>query len=293
MDTLACMRAFLAVASERSFTAGAQRLGLSTRQASTYVQQLESQLGTRLFNRTTRSVALTESGDALLPRCRRWLEDYDELVGELQTRSGRLAGPIRLSAPTGFGSLRLAPALHGFLVAHPDIRIDLDLSDRRVSLVEEGYDLAVRLGTLEDSTLVARRVAELRIVVCAAPDYLARHGRPAHPQELAQHHCLINTGLIDGHHWPFQAHGRAFEVRVQGRFHANAPGAVAQLAARGLGVVQCPHYTVEALLREGALCLLLEPFERRDSGVFAVYPPNRHLPARVRALVDFLQAAWA
>lgn len=293
MDPLSSMRTFLAVAAERSFTGAARRLNLSTRQASVYVQQLEQQLGTRLFHRTTRRVALTEAGAALLPRCRRLLEDFDELLGEVQAQTQRLAGPIRISAPTGFGSLWLAPALSAFLATHAEVTLDLDLSDRRVSLIDDGYDLAIRLGVLQDSGLVARRIADLRIVVCAAPDYLARHGRPAHPRELAEHSCVINSGLVDGYHWSFQEAGRAFKVRVQGRAQANAPSAIAQLAAQGLGLVQCPHYTVEALLREGRLEILLAPFERRDSGVYALYPPNRHLPARIRTLIDFLADTWA
>lgn len=293
MDALDCMRTFLAVAAEHSFTRAAQRLDLSTRQASVHVQHLEQRLGTRLFHRTTRRVALTEAGAALLPRCRRLLEDFDELLGEVQAQTQRLAGSIRISAPTGFGSLRLAPALPAFLAAHPEITLDLDLSDRRVSLIDDGYDLAIRLGMLQDSALVARRIADLRIVVCAAPDYLSRYGRPRHPSELVSHQCLINSGLVDAHHWRFNDAGRPLDVAVHGRVHANAPSAVAQLAAQGLGLVQCPHYTVQDLLREGRLEVLLEDYERRDSGIYALFPANRHLPMRIRALVEFLAVTWS
>ncbi|MDD3765291.1 MAG: LysR substrate-binding domain-containing protein [Nevskiales bacterium] len=292
MDTLDCMRVFAAVAAERSFTAGARRLDLSTRVASAAIRQLEQRLNTRLLNRTTRVVRLTEAGEAYLSRCSQLLRDFDELESVVQERQGRLAGSIRVTAPTGFGSSRLAPELPGFLQRHPDISVDLDLTDRRVSLIDEGFDLAIRLGTLRDSSLMYRRLARMRIVVCAAPGYLRKHGRPQHPQDVAGHECLLNAGLPDPHRWRFVDQGQTVEVRVTGRVQANAPLALAHLARRGLGLARCPYYSIEPFLRSGELVSLLEAYERDDGGVFAVYPPNRHLAARVRGLISYLQERW-
>ncbi len=292
MDTLEGMRLFSAVAAEGSFTAGARRLDVSTRVASSYVQQLEKRLGTRLLNRTTRSVRLTDAGEAYLARCNQILEDLDELEANVRARQDVLAGEIRITAPTAFGSWRLAPALHGFLAAHPQVSIDLQLSDRRLNLVDEGFDLAIRLGTLRDSSLVARRLAPLRMMVVASPGWLERHGRPEHPRALATHECLINSGMEHPHQWRFQQRGETFEVRVDGRFRANAPLAIAQMAAQGLGIGQCPGYVVEGLLADGRLEVLLAEWETTSAGIFALYPHNRHLSARVRGVIDHLGNLW-
>ncbi len=292
MDTLASIRAVLAVAAEHSFTRGGQRLHLSTRRVSTLVQQLEQRTGMRLFNRTTRSVALTEAGRQMLPRLQRLVADFDEIESDLLAQRQRLAGTLRVTAPTGFGSLKLAPALQPFLAQHPEISIDLDLSDRRADLIDDGFDLAIRLGALPDSSLMARKLADLRIVLCASPAYLRQRGEPRHPEELPQFDCVPNRGLRDGHHWVFRSGDKRLSVRVDGRVRANTPQATAQLAATGLGIAQVPYYTAETLINEGRLHLLLPAFEPQGSGVFAVYPPDRHLPARVRALIDHLADHW-
>lgn len=286
------MRIFSAVAATGSFTAGAGRAGVSTRVASSYVAQLERRLGARLLARTTRSVRLTAAGEAYLGRCNQLLHDFDELEGAVRERESVLAGRIRITAPTAIGSSRLAPALHDFLAAHPQVSVDLQLSDRVVSVVDEGFDLAIRLGVLADSGLVARRLAPLPFIVCAAPTYLQARGTPAHPHALATHECLINTGLNQPHHWRFAQAGARFEVRVDGRFHANAPLAVAEMAAKGLGIGWCPAYVIEEHLRAGRVMRLLQDFESHDGAIHAVYPANRHLSARVRSVIDHLQQRW-
>lgn len=288
MDTIETMRAFLAVAREGSFTAAGKRLGLSTKLVSKYVAQLETRLSTQLFNRTTRSVSLTDVGVAYLERCRPLVEQIDELEDLVKERQSALAGPIRMTAPTGFGSNNLTQALAPFLRAHPQVDIELKLSDSRVALVEEGFDLAVRIGDLRDSTLIARKLSDMPLIVCASPDYLAEHERPGDPMALATHNCLIDNNPADANVWRFRNGDRDLVVKVAGVFRANAPAAIANMAIAGLGIARCPHYVVARRLEEGSLEHLFQDYETENYGLYALYPPNRHLTARVRALIDHL-----
>ncbi|WP_170765690.1 LysR family transcriptional regulator [Ruegeria lacuscaerulensis] len=288
MDTIDTMRAFLAVAHEGSFTSAGKRLGLSTRLVSKYVAQLESRLSTQLFNRTTRSVALTDVGLAYLERCRPIVEQIDELEDLVQEKQTALAGLIRITAPTGFGSNNLALALVPFMHAHPEVDIDLKLTDNRVALVEEGIDLAIRIGVLRDSTLIARKLSDMPLIVCASPEYLAERGRPGDPMALATHNCLIDENPADATAWRFRTGNRDFVVKVAGAFHANAPAAIANMAIAGLGIARCPHYVVARSLEKGALEHLFQDYETESFGLYALYPPNRHLTARVRTLIDHL-----
>ena len=290
MDKIETMRAFAAVAQEGSFTAAAHRLGMSTKLASKYVQQLEARLETQLFNRTTRSVSLTDVGTAYLQRCRPILEQVDELESLVKERQTALAGLIRITAPTGFGSTKLTQALIPFLRAHSEVAIDLKLSDNRVALVEEGFDLAVRIGVLRDSTLIVKKLADMPLVVCAAPSYLDRNGRPKNPNALTTHNCLSDDNQSDATIWRFNSSREALSVKVDGLLRANSPAAIAQMAIGGLGIARSPLYTVETALKDGRLEQLLPDFTTDDFGLYALYPPNRHLTARVRALIDHLAA---
>lgn len=291
MDTIDGMRTFVAVADASSFTAGARRLGISTRLASKYVRQLEARLDAQLFNRTTRQVTLTDTGQAYRERCRPLLEQFDELEGLVQASQTELAGRIRISAPTAFGSHELVDALRPFLQRHPKVSVDLNLSDQHVALIEDGIDLAIRFGALQDSSLIARRLMTMRLVVFASPDYLATHGEPEHPDELSAHDCLSRGHSGDPDHWQFRLDGRTVPIRVSGSFHANSPKAIAHMAAGGLGIGRAPFYVVESLLATGALRLLFEDKETSGLALQAVYPPSRHLTARIRALIDHL-VAW-
>ncbi|WP_234995221.1 LysR family transcriptional regulator [Ruegeria meonggei] len=288
MDTIDTMRAFMAVAQEGSFTAAGKRLGLSTKLVSKYVAQLESRLSTQLFNRTTRSVSLTDVGVAYLERCRPIVEQVDELDELVQERQSALAGPIRITAPTGFGSTNLTQALAPFMLAHPSVDIELKLSDSRVALVEEGFDLAVRVGVLRDSTLIAKKLADMPLIVCASPDYLTARGRPGDPMALATHNCLVDENPVNATAWRFRTGKRDFVVKVAGAFHANAPAAIANMAIAGLGIARCPHYVVAQNLEDRTLEQLFHEYETENFGLYALYPPNRHLTARVRALIDHL-----
>ncbi len=290
MDTLDGMRTFAAVAAHGSFTDGAKRLGVSTKLASKYVRQLEERLGAQLFHRTTRSVTLTETGRAYYERCLPLLDQFDELEGLVQARQSELGGPIRITAPTGFGGNQLVHALQPFQDAHPKVSIELHLSDHHVPVIDLGFDLAVRFGALTDSSLVARKLMDMRIVCCASPDYLERCGAPEDPRALGGHNCLLQTTSNDIDHWEFQVDGALQSIAVSGGFRANSPLAVAHMAAGGLGIGRMPLYTAQPFIDNGSLKLLFEAHEAKIIGLYAVYPPSRHLTARIRALIDHLAA---
>ncbi len=296
MDKIETMKAFVAVAQEGSFTKAGMRLGISTKLVSKYVQHLETRLRTQLFNRTTRSVTITDAGTAYLERCLPILEQVDELDAAVLEQQQVLAGNIRLTAPTGFGSTKLADALTLFMKQNPDVFIDLILSDYRVAVVEEGFDLAVRIGVLADSTLMARKLANMPIILVASPDYIERNGVPSDPRALKTHECLLNDYRGDSSVWRFDAGNREeLAVRLDGNLRANSPAALVRLARGGLGITRAPLYAVEDELAAGNLVQILKGFDLlpHGYGVHALYPQNRHLTARVRALIDHLAKEFA
>ncbi|SPH20375.1 HTH-type transcriptional regulator DmlR [Ascidiaceihabitans donghaensis] len=292
MDTIAGMKTFAAVAAHASFTEGARQVGISTKLASKYIGQLEERLNAQLFNRTTRSVTLTDTGRSYYDRCLPLLEQFDELEGLVQQRQSELAGRIRITAPTGYGSSQLVHLLKPFQTANPKVSIELHLSDAHVSLIEEGHDLAVRFGALKDSSLVARKLMDMRIVCCAAPEYLETHGHPNEPAALTTHNCLLQTTSSHIDQWEFQGPQKIYNVAVSGNFRANSPRAVANMAADGLGIGRVPLYTAQPFLDAGRLQLLFEAEEAKVLGLYAVYPPSRHLTARIRAVIDHLAAQF-
>lgn len=288
MDKIQGMKTFVAVANQKSFTKGAKVIGISTKLASKYIGQLETQLGVQLFNRTTRSVTLTETGIAYFEQCQPILDQLDELEGVIQQRQSRLAGTIRITASTGFGSKELIAALHLFQKANPEVVLDLQLADKYLSIIEDGVDVAIRFGNLDDSSLVARKLTNMRGVVYASPEYLATHGEPSEPAALATHNCLIQKVSSNPNNWNFTADGEIVTVNVNGNFKANSPRAIAHMAAGGIGIGRGPKYVVEPFLEDGSLQLILEDFEPSSFPLCAVYPPSRHLTARIRALIDHL-----
>lgn len=293
MDTLDQMRAFTAVVAAGSFTKAAERLETTPQLVSKYVKGLEDRLGTRLLNRTTRSMTLTEIGQAYHQRCLRLLDDFDELTAAVRQEQAVPQGLLRVSAPLTFGEQFLAPAIGEFLTGQPRVSVDLQLTDRYVNLVEDGIDVALRIGALQDSTLIARRLARIDFVTCAAPAYLARAGRPTAPADLSEHACIVDTNFRGGAHWPFQVDGRHESVRVSGSVRVNSAPAVRSLALRGLGVAMCPAFVVSDDLRAGRLEPLLQDHVALDLGLYAVYSEARHLSAKIRAFVDFLRDSFA
>lgn len=293
MDVIDAMRCFTSVVKARSFTKAAAQLGLSTNLASKYVRQLEERLGVRLLNRTTRSLALTEAGQAYFDRCIVVLEDFDQLEAAVQHRHQALKGHLLVSAPNSLGVEILMRGVTAFIQQQPDISIELRLSDRLVNIVDEGFDLAIRIGELSDSSLIARRLGSIPSFVCASPEYLAAHGTPQHPDDLGDHICLIDTNYQSGTHWPFVDQGQRVRVNVQGRIRVNSVVAIREAALRGGGIAWCPGFEVARDIKLGRLTPLLQPFLDQSLGIYALYPHNRHLAAKIRAFVDFMVVFFA
>lgn len=288
MDSIATMRTFAAVARHLSFTKGAKELGLSTKVASNQVRHLENRLGVQLLHRTTRRVTLTDTGQAYFERCVSLLEEFDDVESLVQERQSELAGLIRITAPTAFGSAQLVKALAPFQANHPKVNIDLRLSDHHVNILEEGFDLAIRFGQLLDSTLIARKLLSMRVVVFASPTYLTNRGEPSHPRALATHNCLLQQSSAEPAVWQFQKDGDPFSVRINGDFRANSPRAIAHMAASDLGIGMAPLYIAAPFVARGELELLFEAYEATTLPLQAVYPPTKRLVIRTRALIDHL-----
>jgi DNA-binding transcriptional LysR family regulator len=289
MDRFAALEAFVRVAESGSFSKAAERLKSSKSAVSRQVSALEAELGARLLHRTTRALTLTEAGRGYFEQATRILGDLAEAnasVGELQAAP---RGRLRVSAPMSFGFLHLAPAVPDFLDRYPEVELELMMNDRFVDLVDEGFDMAVRIGKLEDSSLVARRLAPARLTVCAAPAYLEKRGIPASPDQLKAHECLCYSNVGMAQEWRFvRADGRPWPVEVRGRLHANNGDALRAAALRGFGLAVLPAFLVGGDFQSGALVSVLQEFLPRDSAVHAVYPHARHLSPKVRAFVDFL-----
>jgi DNA-binding transcriptional LysR family regulator len=288
MDKIDRMRAFALVAKNASFTIAAQRMGRSARLVSKYVADLENALGVQLLNRTTRSVSVTDAGATYLALCEPLLDGFDELEERVRNEQASLRGAIHISAPTGFGTLRLAPSLARFAAKHPNVELDLQFSDRRVSIVEEGLDLAIRIGPMRDSSLKVRQLGRMPLVVCASPAYLERAGTPSHPLTLATHECILDGNMTEPTIWRFNIDGQVEAVQVNGRFRMSAPAGSARLAAAGAAVARCPAYTVADALKVGDLVELFAQYRVSPYVVAALFPQNRRLTTRVRTLIDHL-----
>jgi DNA-binding transcriptional LysR family regulator len=292
MDRLDEIAAFATVADTRSFTQAARRLGVSGAQVSKLVARLEDRLGARLLNRTTRDVSLTDTGRAYLERARGLLEDFEALESSVRDEDGP-RGTLRMSAPVSFGARQLDPALLDFAKAYPHVALEVFYSDRMVNLVDEGFDMAVRIGQLGDSTLIARKLAPVRLVTCASPAYLQAHGVPQTPADLAAHESIVDLNAREPYVWGFGIGGECMDVRIHGRLRFSSPEACLQAAERGFGVARAPAFVAHERLRAGTLTPLLCNFESETVHVHAVYPHARHLAPKVRAVVDFLAARFA
>jgi DNA-binding transcriptional LysR family regulator len=288
MDRLASDRMFIAVMETGSFTAAARRFGTTSGQASKVVGRLEAELGVRLLNRTTRAVSATEVGQAYYEQLRGLIEEFDALDQSVRDASASPRGRVRLTAPLTFGATELVPALNRFASAFPDISLDVSFSDRVVNLVDEGFDAAVRVGRPTDITLIARRLCQIRVVLVGAESYLDRAGVPAAPADLARHECVIDTNFRDPWHWHFRTGGRVEQVPVRGRLRYSNAEACLGAAEAGLGLAFVPDFVAASSLRAGRVRALLADHADDPLGVFALYPPGRHLAAKVRVLIDHL-----
>lgn len=284
MDLTDELKAFVATAQTGSFTAAADQLGVSNRLTSKYVAALEQRLGTRLLQRTTRRVGLTPAGEDLLARAPALLGELDDLLATVAEGSRGLSGTIRLSAPLTFGEIYVSGMLARFARAHPDLSLDLRLTDAFSDLAADGIDLAFRIGRLDNLTLKARAFGRVRSVVVASPAYLAEHGTPATPTDLTNHACIIDTNRRTPRRWIFASEQ---EIAVNGRFQVNSARAAALLASDGLGLAYIPRFAVCGELDDGTLVSVLHDHTSDAGTLSAVYLEGRVLPRKVRALIDF------
>ncbi len=288
------MRAFAQVVELGSFAKAADRLGLSTSAASRHVADLEAHLQTRLLNRTTRRVSLTESGRAYYERAIQLLADLDEAEQEASRAAVVPRGTIKLTSSVNFGVRHVAPAIAEFMLGHREVRFDVSLADRMVDLVEEGFDLGIRIGGPGAENLVARKLGETRLVPCASPAYLTAHGSPLVPEDLARHNCFTYEHVTPHNLWRFRdPAGAERAVRVEGSLHSNNGDLLAEAAVHGAGIVFEPAFIVGPDVRAGRLVPLLQEFVPPPLPIYAVYPSRKHLSAKVRLFVDFLVARFA
>jgi len=292
MDTLTRMRAFIDVVEAEGFSAAARKIGRSKALLSKYVRELEDELGALLLNRTTRQFSLTEAGHTYYRRASEIVREVDSLADAVRESSGDVRGRIKLSAPRTFADAPIGQSLIDFAVQYPDIVLDIQLDDRFVDLVEEGFDLAIRITRLENSSLIARRLAPFSVRICGAPKLIEKHGMPAHPRDLSRLPCIIDTNGRWLGNWPFRGDDNdSISVAVAGPIEVNSPMAARAAAVSGLGFSVLPDFIAQPEIMSGRLVPVLDDRILQGGGIFAVYPHRRYLPAKVRVFVDFL-AQW-
>ncbi len=298
MDRFEEMRVFAAVIDAGSFVKAADALRMSKAAVSRYVAELESRLGVRLMQRTTRRLSITDEGQRFYERCQDLLAGVHDAEAELTSRSQEVGGLLRINAPLTFGIHHLAPVWPLFQAAYPKVLLDITLADQMADLVEEGYDLAIRIATLPDSILVSKRLASTRIILCASPEYLARHGVPEHPRDLAQHSMISYAYWSTRGEWRFDGPDGPAVVRVKPTLCTNNGDTCRQAALAGRGIVLQPSFIVGNDVRDGTLVELMPQYRSSELGIYAVYPTRRYVLPRVRALIDFLaehfrEPSWA
>jgi DNA-binding transcriptional LysR family regulator len=292
MDKFAAMRVFVRIADAGNLSAAGRQLGLSLTSVSRQLIALEEALGTTLVERTTRHLALTEAGQLYYERAKQILEEVAEAERGLTAQTGIASGRLHVSAPSLLGRLRLAPILPGFLAEQPKVSIDLMLVDRPVRLADEGIDVALRVGPLEDSGLIVRKLDDIQLVVCAAPDYLRQRGEPARPDDLVEHDCLAFSDIPDVAEWSFQDGAARRPLRIPTRLCANDFDTLVGAALAGAGLVRVPSWQVEHCLADGRLRIVLKAYQRPPAPLTVLTLRNRLPLPKVRAFVDFLQQHW-
>lgn len=298
MEHLSDIAVFIRVVDTGSFTATAEALGLTQSTVSKSVSRLEEHFGTRLLNRSTRKFSLTEAGSTLYERGKRALVEIEEVEVEVARLQMEPRGMLRVSAPTSFGALHLAPILPAFLERYPALTIDLQLDDRQIDLVEEGFDCAIRIKELGDSTLVAKKLAPCRQVICAAPEYFRRHGRPRTPEELKRHPVLVYTYRASLGDWILRGpNGETTKIETSARLSSNSGIALTQAALSGFGIVVPPKFYIIRELEQGRLEVILDDHTVLPAlNIYVIYPERRYLSPKIRAFVDFLDerigAVW-
>lgn len=294
MERLDCDRMFIAVMETGSFTAAAQRLSTSHGQASKLITRLERELAVSLFSRSTRALKPTEVGLAYYERIRPLLAEYDALNDDVRNASKTPSGLLRVSVPVTFGSTQLAEHLIAFARRYPDIELDVSFADRLVNVVNEGFDLALRIGKLTDSNLIARKLCDIRIVTVASPAYLQQKGMPSHWNQLSDHHCILDTNFRDPLAWSFQDENQQLHAQpVRGKIKFSNAEACLRAAIEGLGITRLPTFVAGKALQDGTVISVLSHYEAPPLGLYAIYPPAKYLTRRSRVLIDFLAQSFA
>jgi DNA-binding transcriptional LysR family regulator len=289
MDRFADMRMFVAVVDAGSISGAAERLEVAKSAVSRRLTDLEARLGAELLHRTTRRLGLTDSGRAFFERAQRILADLEEAEQAVSQAHGAIRGRLKVALPLSFGLLHLAGLINEFLGLHPEVEFDLDFNDRQIDLMQEGFDLAIRIARLPDSSLIARKLAPIRHALCASPDYLARHGTPARADDLASHAGLVYSNLANPGLWSYvRPDGQPGSVQVPVKLRANNGDFLCRAAIAGQGVILHPTFYLSDAIRTGELVPLLTDHAWPEVNAYALYPPTRHLSRRVRAFVDFL-----
>ncbi len=296
---------FTAVAESGNFTQAAKKLLISTAQVSRQVSELEQRLNTKLFYRTTRKVTLTEEGQLFYQQCHSILEGLANAERSLTNLQSTPQGKIKISAPVTYGERHIIPLINQFLIRYPQIEIEVQLSNQRIDLIEEGFDLAIRLGQLDDSSLIAKPISSRQHFVCAAPSYIEQHGKPKNISDLKQHNCLLGSADF----WLFADNNKSCsknnsktssknrqevkqtdkKVRIKGSLRCNSGLGLVDAALKGIGIVQLPDYYLSKHIASGELDVLLSDFQREKEGIWALYPQNKYLASKVRLLINFLQ----
>ena len=282
------LEAYVAVVDYKGFGNAAEKLGIAKSMVSRRVSELERRLGVQLLQRTTRRQSVTDVGHEFYGLAAQLISDMRDAEQSVAHGQMAISGRIRLALPLGFGVSQLAQPISEFLDRHPDIRIEVDLNDRRQDLIEENIDLAIRVGELEDSTLIARKLAKVHFAVCASPEYLRQHGEPRHPAEIAEHEVLVYSNVAVGRQWFYQRDGKQVSPRMSYRLSANNGEFLAAVASFGQALVTGPVAFLQSYIDSGALIPILTEFARPEVGMYAVYPPGRLVAGRVRVLSDAL-----
>jgi DNA-binding transcriptional LysR family regulator len=280
------MRAFVAVVESEGFSEAARRLGVSKALISKQVSQLEEHLDVRLLHRTTRRISATSSGQAYFEQCRPLLAEFDELDDAIQSTNANPKGELRITAPITFAELHLMSVVSNFSRRFPEVRLNIDLTDRFVDLIEERIDVAIRIGTLTDSSLVARKLGNTSMLVCASPGYLAEHSEPLKPQQLVDHACVIDSNYPGGTHWTLGIGENTSTTEVNASLVVSSARAARELVLAGLGIGFLPSFVVADDITQGKLKRLLSGFPTEPLGIYAVYPHRKHLSAKVRLFID-------
>ncbi len=275
---------FVAVVESESFTTAAQQLAISTAQVSRQVSALENRLSTKLLYRTTRKVSVTEAGQLYYQHCRQLLDGVKEAEQALVHLQSKPQGILKITAPNAYGEQHVIPLINDFMSQHSALSVDCQLTNEQVDLINEGFDLAIRVGKLTDSSLVAKRLASRKLITCCSPDYIAQYGKPENISTLNTHQCLQGTLP----YWRFQETNSEKSIRIKGRLHCNSGLALLDASLKGIGIVQLPDYYVDDAIQQGLLVQVLEQYTPVEEGIWAVYPQNRHLSPKVRMFVDYL-----